>query len=619
MRIRRRSARHVRAVSLRRTALKLTVLLLASGTVAAGGVAQAFWTVPVEAGSAGSSSLASVGALPAAPTVAVSKDALTPSWPAATLSGGRAVTGYTLTRYDADDNPVAPTGGCAGLVTGTSCTEAGVPEGTWRYSVTPRVGSSWTGASSPTSLGAISDATAPRNTLSLTGSSGGASFLDQVAATVYFQGAVAGSVQIVNAVSDDRSGPAGSETGPLPVGSPFSHDASIETAPAGGPYVSHPINWAAGTSVSQALTVSGLDANGNRSDSTVTFIEDDSPPTGASVDYLDGTPDGTSVTVSYATGSDDGSGLGYHAVARQRSTLVDGTCRDDAGSPEILGDSLGYGPASSSYTDTGLVRGHCYTYLFGVWDRVTNLEFATRAAVVKVPSYADVVRSTPAIQNRWRLGEPEGTSFADDVADQSQQITSGTWFGDPGLRDPGAIANDADTAVSFDGVDDYGSIPRTVADDFSIEFWFRSTQGIGSDDRWSDGAGLVDGSVDGNADDFGISLKSDGVVATGTGNGPDSAADTVLDSAHGGFNDGRWHHVVVTRIKLFGDLVLYVDGVEEGHVSASTRSLDASADFTLGRIRSGGNYFRGSIDELAIYSTVLSADQVAAHYRAGRG
>lgn len=195
----------------------------------------------------------------------------------------------------------------------------------------------------------------------------------------------------------------------------------------------------------------------------------------------------------------------------------------------------------------------------------------------------------------------------------------GAYFASPILGVLGAITGDANTAATFDGVSDYASFKNspTGGNDFSVEFWFKSTQGIGTGAQWWQGAGLVDADVAGASNDSGVSLRSDGRIVAGSGGGA-GGADTSIVSSSGGYNDGAWHHVVITRAKASGVSVLYVDGVSAGTATGSTLQLNAAPYVTIGRIQSGGNYFAGSIDEVALYGTVLSSGAVAAHYGAGR-
>ena len=93
--------------------------------------------------------------------------------------------------------------------------------------------------------------------------------------------------------------------------------------------------------------------------------------------------------------------------------------------------------------------------------------------------------------------------------------------------------------------------------------------------------------------------------------------DVSVVSTSGGYNNGAWHHVVFTRTKATGALALYVDGVAAGTATgASTAALTGATSLTFGRIQSGGNHFAGSLDEVSIYSVVLSAAAISARFTA---
>jgi hypothetical protein len=189
----------------------------------------------------------------------------------------------------------------------------------------------------------------------------------------------------------------------------------------------------------------------------------------------------------------------------------------------------------------------------------------------------------------------------------------GDWLGGPGLGVTGAIAGDSSTAATFDGSNDFGTVARQVSDDFSIEFWFRSTQGIGTGTQWWEGAGLVDAEVWGPANDFGVSLRSDGRVVAGVG-----TPDVSIVSSTGGLNDNLWHHVVFTRARTSGAMLLYVDGAAAGSATGSTVSLTSPTSIDFGRLQPGTNYYAGALDEIAIYSSVLPPATISGHFAAGQ-
>lgn len=185
----------------------------------------------------------------------------------------------------------------------------------------------------------------------------------------------------------------------------------------------------------------------------------------------------------------------------------------------------------------------------------------------------------------------------------------------------------SNSAATFDGVDDYVDMPREIGNDFTIELWFKSTQGLGAAGvtQWYQTAGLVDANAPFSTNDFGIGLRSDGKILAGSGKTKcvlvvcSDDDQTIVSSGATAYNDGNWHHVVFTRARATGVMVLYVDGTAKGTLSSgSLNLLDAMGRVSIGRLQTANNYFAGSIDEVAVYSSVLSAQSVLAHYQAGR-
>lgn len=85
------------------------------------------------------------------PVGSASGTSVTIRWPATTLSNGAPVAGYVIARFNSLNGAAATVGaGCSGVVTATTCTEQGVPSGTWIYTDTP-VQLNWTGTPSPAS------------------------------------------------------------------------------------------------------------------------------------------------------------------------------------------------------------------------------------------------------------------------------------------------------------------------------------------------------------------------------------------------------------------------------------------------------------------------------------
>ena len=77
---------------------------------------------------------------------------------------------------------------------------------------------------------------------------------------------------------------------------------------------------------------------------------------------------------------------------------------------------------------------------------------------------------------------------------------------------------------------------------------------------------------------------------------------------------GSWSHVVATYDG--STLNLYVNGVLATSKSYSTPITNSLQELSVGE-GAGGYYWRGGLDEVAVYGTALTAAQVAQHYSRG--
>jgi hypothetical protein len=275
-------------------------------------------------------------------------------------------------------------------------------------------------------------------------------------------------------------------------------------------------------------------------------------------------------------------------VTRGSGTSSFGSCSG------FTADGTDYIGAGAGVIYSGKLSQYPSTYASGIVDAADT------------GSYASTVLAQTGLLSYWRLGEASGTTVYD-----GKGSNNGTYANGVSLGASGAIG-DSTTAAQFDGIDDYVRVARQIQDDFSIEFWFKSTQGLNTGTNWWENAGLVDAEVAGAANDFGVSLRSDGRITAGVG-----TPDISIVSTSGGYNDGSWHHVVFTRKRSTGALALYVDAVAAGTATGSTQSLTSPANIDFGRLQAGWNYFAGALDDVALYTSVLSAADVAAHKAAG--
>ncbi|WP_186329276.1 LamG domain-containing protein [Agrococcus jejuensis] len=579
---------------------------------------EAFWSARTTGGSsaAQATTVQRVGTPTA--TVATQND-VTVSWSATTLSDGTAVSGYTVARTDGSGTTVAATGSCGGTVVATSCTEADVPDGRWTYTVVARFAASWVGPASAASATVVADTVAPTNAFTVSVTTGRASLQGT---TLWYRGAGNGELRIVNAVSDALSGPGSSSTGALAgTATGWSHIPTNVSAPAGGPFASAPFTWEPGTSTAPTTDIVGFDVAGNQVATRIQLRDDSTPPSGGAIGYPAGTVrpsspgSSASVPVNAASVADaGGSGVVDRVFQRRTATLTGDTCGAFGGWSQIASTAVTFDVAFNDTVGTGT----CVQYRHLVEDAVGNVREAASSNVVKVkPTSQSVVAGTANLVDSFRFdssnllansasgasGRPGTTTSSSTRPSASSDV--------PFVAEPG-------TSAFFDGTDDFVRTQRTIQDSFTIELWFRSDnggKGIGS--QWYNGAGLVDAEVGGVANDFGIALMADGRVLAGVGN--HNGTDRTIAS-QAGLANNVWHHVVMTRNQTNGVVELWIDGVSVGTVTAGTQSLTASASIDLGRLQTNvaGQYYRGNLDEVAMYSRVLSASEIQTHFANAR-
>jgi hypothetical protein len=159
-------------------------------------------------------------------------------------------------------------------------------------------------------------------------------------------------------------------------------------------------------------------------------------------------------------------------------------------------------------------------------------------------------------------------------------------------------------ALNFDGINDYVSLPRSISDNFTIEYWVKTTQIGPLGAQWYLGNGIVDAEVSGIRNDFGSSLVGN-KLAFGIGN-PDI---TIFSTSN--VNTGNWVHVAVSRTKVSGEIKLYINGnLEATATSTNVGSLTSSGRILLGSLQTGFQFFSGSIDELRFWDHTLTLCEI---------
>jgi hypothetical protein len=221
-----------------------------------------------------------------------------------------------------------------------------------------------------------------------------------------------------------------------------------------------------------------------------------------------------------------------------------------------------------------------------------------------------ILADTPNIY--YRLGESSGTTASDSSGNghNAAYAASGVTLGVPG-----AIVNDGNTAITLDGTAGYvqevsgAGVPTGFANR-SVEAWFKTSTAADMP--------IVSYGTPGTANQY------FGVYVNGTAIEVQTGAGTIITfPGTAALNNGAWHHLVVTYDSgaPSGNLKVYIDGANFGTQTPALfgTTLDA-AGLEVGKDdKASPAFFNGSLDEVAVYATVLATYQVSNHYKAGTG
>lgn len=247
----------------------------------------------------------------------------------------------------------------------------------------------------------------------------------------------------------------------------------------------------------------------------------------------------------------------------------------------------------------------------GVWS-LREIANARRAGVW--PGYfAEVMADAPI--SYWKLDETSGTTATDAVGGNNGTYTGGYTLNQQGIPSTGR------PSVLFNGTSGYVDLGAPAALNlttaWTLEAWVFLTsstyngRGILSE-LWTGGSNPILYGLG-----FGITTGGAGganslQVGYFTGSGWQAATAGTLTI-------NTWHHVVGTWDGT--TLRLYVDDAQVATATPSAAPVAGINGITIGRSHDTGGtpFFPGRIDEVAIYSTALSAARITAHYNAGIG
>ncbi|WP_170156748.1 PVC-type heme-binding CxxCH protein [Roseimicrobium gellanilyticum] len=231
-------------------------------------------------------------------------------------------------------------------------------------------------------------------------------------------------------------------------------------------------------------------------------------------------------------------------------------------------------------------------------------------------AYAEAVLAANPLAY-WRLDEAviPKASDATGSKEHAADIEDGVALYLEGPEGEAFSGKDINRAMHFAGGRVHGAV-KELGDTYSVEFWFWN--GLPEDARPVTGYLFSRGPNKDRScpgDHLGIGgTHADGspgrlMFYNGDGKRKLLAGSTLLSQK-------TWHHVVLTRSK--NQVRVYLDGKTKPEIEGELEYTlpQGVKDVFLGGRSDGFAGLEGKMDEVALYSRVLTADEAAAHYRA---
>ena len=522
-------------------------------------------------------------------------------------------------------------------------------------------------------FGLLPDTTAPANGSLLIGSPTNA-YQASAGSNIFFNGNASGSFTVSDPITDAQSS-VDSVNYPAVATAGWTHALDLNTT---SPNFTSTYTWtysgasiAAPTAAERLLTQTN--GAGLTSTQTVPMVQDISVPTGGALTVNGTAASGGAGTSSYLTSgttvaintrtdysADTGSGLATSTltmataslsggvcgsyglpatiVGAPSQTVADGNCylfaltgTDHVGNAVSLSTTVEVDETAPTLTPLTVTRGTNPNYQY--FDSGTSTYYYNPAVngdftVSDTPAdggsgvganafpgigWDQIKASNPVLY--WRLGDTAGTIATDS---SSAADNPGTYTGGYTQNQTGALTGDTDKAVLLNGTTGYvqNAAPNNLpvgASARSVEVWFKTTSAT-QQNLFSYG------SLGANGNEFSLFIKTATTFfAWGWG-----TADKTF-TAPSAFNDGAWHQVVETYDGT--NITVYLDGVSLGsqavalNTSLAACNTGAGSCFTAGFATpstdtNSGWPFNGTLDEVAVFPTVLSAGTISAQYAA---
>jgi hypothetical protein len=202
----------------------------------------------------------------------------------------------------------------------------------------------------------------------------------------------------------------------------------------------------------------------------------------------------------------------------------------------------------------------------------------------------------------WRLGETSGTTAID-----SSGADNGTYTNGPTLAQASLLPGDsANRSVRFDGINDHVRVPSSGSLSpgvrVSAEAWIKPTS--------LPTAGSF-ASILTKAESYSLQFNGPRLEFTIM----QSGVRRRLQAPSGAIVAGQTYHVVGTYDGTTQRL--YINGTQVASTPLTSAVTSNSNPLFIAAWNATSEFFKGTIDEAAVYGSILSASRVLAHYNAG--
>jgi hypothetical protein len=357
--------------------------------------------------------------------------------------------------------------------------------------------------------------------------------------------------------------------------------SEVTTAP-------YSVSWDTSTATAGTHTLSAIakDAAGNSATATAVTV----------TTFLDNLPPAITAVAADVTGSS--------------TTTVTWDTNQQANSQVAYGTTSSYGTTTTLSTSmvtahsaalTGLSAGTTYHYQ-AVSSNASGIQAVSADQTFTTSATATTTTPPSAIAN-WQFNAGSGSS----AVDSSGNGHTGTLIGNPTW-----VTGIAGDALAFNGSNQYVTVSDTSMLDgypMTLSVWFKTTSTSGTH-------GLINKYVAGSYNGYQLFMSSGKLCAWYYLDSADYVSDgTACPLSATGYNDGQWHMATFTVAGTGG--TLYVDGTLKtsrawtgtpGHTTSTTAMTFAMEPGV------SGSYFQGTLDKISIYTSSLSAAQVASLY-----